>query len=467
MPKSQFDTVWRDQNAVASKAVQRRLKASEKADRDKSTSGELDRRCYHDVPRVLPQDHVDYALNFFFTSYILLPKESNIPRGFLDCVYPVWTQTSPMSPLRPAVNAVALCLLEAWSRLNPNSPQSLARSHYIRGIAAVRRRLQSAEDIDDDVLMATLMLDMYDGVTSFCRSKPHESPHVTGTRALIENRRRLGFNSETSQRILLGVRSLIVSRALSKREPVARDVFNWTTCTQKIPKSPGFELEEIDLEVANLQSSASGLMVNPAKKDSLALEIVAKATELDQRLVAWTATIPDDWIPTCIWDPDCIPQSVRDAGLYQAHCTVHKSIFIADVLNGHCSSRIKVQLVILACLEHLDNPFFDATRVNAGNNVQDLADMICASVPYHLGDRVKVLRIDDKTVQYPRIGSNATPTEHYDTAAAYTGFFLTRRLSELLPPGLPLRAGQRQWILGQMQRIQSVYLTSPHNASKI
>ncbi|MCJ1228008.1 hypothetical protein MMC12_004667 [Toensbergia leucococca] len=467
MPKSQFDIVWRDQNAVASKAVQRRLKASEKPHRDRSTKTELARPCYHDVPRVMPQDCEDYALNFFFTSYILLPKDSNIPRGFLDCVYPIWTQASPVSPLRPAVNAVALCLLEAWSRLNPNSPQSLARSHYVQGIAAVRRRLQSSEKINDDVLMAILMLDMYDGVTSFCASRPHISPHVTGARALIENRRRLAFNSEISQRILLGVRSLIVERALSKREAVSEDVLDWTICDRNIFKSPGFELEEIHFEVVNLRASASGLslMLDPAKKDSFALEILAKANELDQRLVAWTSTIPDDWIPTYIWDPECIPQSVRDAGLYQAHCTVHKSIFIADILNGQCGSRIKVQLVILACLEQLGSPFFDTTRVNARNNVQDLADTICASVPYHLGDRVEVLRFDDKTVQYPRIESNATPTEHYDSAAAYTGFFLTRRLSELLQPGLPLRAGQCKWILGQMQRIKSVYLTSPHHAS--
>lgn len=465
MPKSQFDLAWRDQNSVASKAVQRRLKASEKVDRDRIKRRELVRRCYHDVPRVLPQDYEDYARNFFFTSYILLPKESNIQRGFLDCLYPVWTQTSPMSPLRPAVNAVALCLLEAWSRLNPNSLQSLARPYYVRGIAAVRRHMQSTEEFDDDVLMATLMLDMYDGVTSFCGSKPPESSHLTGTRALIENRRRPAFNSETSQRILLGARSLVIGRALSKREPVSRDVFNWTTCTRNIPKSPEFELEEIDFEVANLQASTSGLVVDPAKKDLFDLEILSKANELNQRLVAWTAIIPDDWIPTCIWDPESIPQSVRDAGLYQAHCTVHKSIFIADILNGHCCSRIKVQLVILACLEHMNNPFFDTTREKTRNDMQDLADTICASVPYHLGDRVNVLRIDDKTVQYPRIGSDATPTEHYDTAAAYTGFFLTRRLSELLQPGLPLRAGQREWILDQMQRIKSVYLTSPYKAS--
>lgn len=462
MPKSQFDIAWRDQNAVAKKGVLRRLGANGIADRDISTTDDLARIHYDDVPRILPQNYEDYALNFFFNSYILLPIGSNIQRGFLDCLYPVWTQTSPMSPLRPAVNAVALSLLEAWSMLNPNSVPSLARPHYVKGIAAVRRSLQTAQDAGDDVLMATLMLDMYDGITSFCHSRPRDGLHLTGSKALIENRRNRAFNSQISQKIFSSIRSQIIHRALSTKEPFPGDVSAWTTSTQDTIKTPQLELEKIEFEVMNLQASASRLAIDLKNKDSYALGLLAKANELDKRLVAWTATIPDDWVPTCIWDPECIPRSVRDAGLYQTHCTIYKSIFIANVSNGHCCSRIRIQLVILACLEHLNNAFLDTNRVDALNNVQDLADMICASVPFQLGDRVKFLRIDDKTVQYPRDGFNATATEHYITAAACAGVFLARWLADLLQPGLSLRDGQRGWILGQIQRIKEIYLALPY-----
>lgn len=444
---------------MASKGVQRRLKERDKADRDRSKGNELTKHPTHDVPNALPQDYENYALNFFFNSYILKCMDSNDQRGSLGCLYPVWTQASPTSPLRPAVNAVALALLEAWSWRNPNSPQSLAQSHYLHAIAGIRRHLHDTGDTDDDILMATLMLDMYDGVTSFCGSRPHSGLHLKGSKALVENRKRhSNNNSGISQQILLGIRSLIVGRAISKREPVSTDMLAWTKDTPDAPTAPGFVLEEIRLEVANVQAAASGLIVDLTGKASSALEILAEANELDQRLVAWTLTIPDDWVPTCIWDPESIPLSIRDAGLYQNHCTVHKSIFIANTLNGHCCSRIKVQLVILACLEHLDSTLFETARVNAASNVQDLADTICASVPYFLGDRVKVLRIDDRSIQYPRIGSKPTPVEHYETAAAYAGIFLTQKLAQLLQPDLPLRDGQRHWILGQMQRIKRLYL---------
>lgn len=412
----------------------------------------------HHVPNVLPQDYENYALNFFFNSYILKCMDSDDRRGHLGCLYPVWTQASPTSPLRPAVNAVALALLEAWSWRNPNSPQSLAQSYYLNAIGGVRRHLHDTGDTDDDILLATLMLDMYDGVTSFCGSRPHSGLHLTGSKALVENRKRYSNNNETSQRILSGIRSLIVGRAISKREPVSTDMLAWTKGTQNIPRLPGDELEEISLEVANLQAAASGLTVGLTVKALSASEILSKADELDRRLVVWTSTVPDDWVPACIWDPESIPQSIRDAGLYQNHCTVHKSIFIANILNGHSCSRIKVQLVILTCLEQLDSTVSERTRVTATSNAQDLADTICASVPYFLGDRVKVLRIDDRNIQYPRIGSKPTPVEHYETAAAYAGIFLTQKLGQLLQPDLPLRGGQRQWILGQMQRIKRIYL---------
>ncbi|KAL8951559.1 MAG: hypothetical protein Q9222_002469 [Ikaeria aurantiellina] len=461
MPQSQFDVAWRDQTTVAGNAVQRRVKATE-AEREKNTKGELVKFQPDDVvPRVIPQDHENYAVSFFFDSYILSDKGSTRQRGFLGCLYPIWRQASPTSPLRPAVSAVATALLEAWSWLNPNSPQSLARAHYGKGIEALRRHLQNNETIDDDILLTNLMLDMYNGIVSFCGARPQECPHMGGSKALIEQRRKLPVRSEISQKILLGTRTMVLGNAMRSREPVPPELLGWTSKMKNIPQTATTELEEIDLEVANLQASAQPHMTD----EKTASAILAKANELDERLVAWLTSIPEDWVPTFVWNTESIPQSVWDAGLYQAHCTIHKSIFIASILNGYYCSRIKVQRILLACLQHINSEASGVARTNACNVVQDMADALCASVPYFLGDRVKVLRFDDRTPQYPRIGSEATPREHYDTAAAYAGIFLTQKLSELLPPGLPLRAGQWAWVLGQMQRVKRIYLATPHVAT--
>lgn len=461
-PKSQFEVAWRDQNQVASKAVQRRLNARDHASPDaEHTSTELIRRQTPEIPRVLPQDHENYALAFFFSSYLSPSTLSNHQRGFLGCVYPVWTRAKPSSPLRPAVTAVAQALLEAWSFLNPNSPQSLAQTHYARGIQAVRGYLQNAEDVDDDLLLAALMLDMYDGIRSFCGARPHEGPHVKGSAAMVENRRRLSISRKTSPGTLSGVRSRIIGDALNKREPISNNVLTWTTGTQGGSETPEIDLELINVEVANLQVAALKLNDDSPDMASMASGLITKAKDLDERLLAWTSLMPDAWVPKWIQDPELIPLSVRNAGLYQDHCTIHQSMWTADTLNTHCCSRIKIGLVTLACLKHVNNPALNATRAETLKTMQGLADTICASVPFHLGDKMEARRIDDKNVQYPHVGNESTPDEHYVTAAAYGGMFLMKRLVELLQLGPLLRAGQQQWILGQMGRIKNIYLAKP------
>lgn len=394
----------------------------------------------------------------------------------------------------PAVKAVAFALLEAWSFLNPNAHDSLGRAYYVAGMEAVRRCIGGVEGggrgvadavdavdaVDDDVLMATLMLDMYDGISAFTGSKPRQSPHLDGGRALIESRKRLSSNNEISQRILLGVRSQVVARAMETGESVrvmeGRLYESGDGVREKVG-SPDFALGRLELELAEVQGAVRALR---AGVDTLgpwnscfdrAWELLARVRELDCRLVDWYDTIPEAWVPVTIWATGGggISDSIGAAGLYQSHCTVHESVFIANMLNGHACTRIKVQLLLLDCLELIDadqvsfGDDFEAShsivsmRETAKSIVQDLADAICASIPFHLGDRNEALRIDDTSVQYPRIGISLLPQEHYITAAAHGGIFLITKLTQLLSLGPLLREGQREWILGQMGRIKRIY----------
>ncbi|KAL8651236.1 MAG: hypothetical protein Q9226_004792 [Calogaya cf. arnoldii] len=256
----------------------------------------------------------------------------------------------------------------------------------------------------------------------------------------------------------MGVRSRIVGDALKKGEPVSANVLTWTASIQNTPKTAEEELEAINIDVANLQVAAAKLKSPAMTAFAFASRLLAKAIELDQRLVAWKATIPDKWVPIYIWDPETVPQSIRNAGFYGDHCTIHQSIWTADTFNIQCCSRIKVGLVILACLEIVDDPTGNFTRMETHINLQDLADTICASVPFYLGDRVDIRRIDDKSIQYPHTRDHPTPDVHYIAAAAYGGMFLMKRFVELLKIGPFLPAGQIKWILGQMGRIKNIYL---------
>ena len=462
--KSQFDVAWKDQNLVAERSVRRREKAFEKVDLDRLVSKELVKFSPPNLSGSLKEDHADYAVKFFLSSYILLPQAAEGNRGFLDCVYPIWVQAQPKSPLKIAVASVASYMLEAWSELKPAETLSLSTSLYQKGIASLRRNIETSGEVGDDVLLAALMLQMYENLRSFSTSRFSNDVHVSGAIALVRQRKRLPFTNEASQRLLLGTRNHIVGRVLRSSKAMTPDVSTWARMTPDVPKTPAIRLDELNMELANFQAVFSELDANTLAQGASLLSLLENAMQLDQRLIAWMTTVPDSWLPIRVSGLECIPQSVRKAGLYQDHCDIYQSIFVADQINSQRCSRIRIHLMILACLEHLDKEDGDTVSAISLGVIQELADDICACIPYHLGARLKFIRLDNvnnKTVQYPHVTGVTVSEDHHAAAAAFAGWFLTGRLAELLSPRVPLRDGQRQWIGGQMQRLKRLYGIQP------
>ena len=413
------------------------------------------------VPRVLSQDYEGYATSFFFSSYALPLEDAEVPQSFLDCLYPVWLQTDLKSPLRPALAAVGSCLLEAWVRLKSDVSLSLSRSHYITGVAALRKCLQGTELVGDDVLLAALLLDMYENLLAFFTGGVNESAHASGATTLVEYWRRRPPQSNLSQRVLMGARKHVVGKALIRNQAVPSNVSKWRDMVSGVPMNTGQQLEELTIEVANLQARALHFRSDMDLQSGSALTFLKQATELDQRLSTWMATLPDDWIPVRVSSPDCIPPSVRNAGVYNGNCDIHKSISTAFPINNYCCARIRVQLAILTCLEHVSASVATVASATASSIIQDLADTMCASVPFFLGDRTSAARLDDRTAQYPHPPGCSVPSDHYTAAAAQSGWFISAILPLLLSPGVSLRMGQKQWIVGQLQRTRRVYVVQP------
>jgi hypothetical protein len=452
--KSQFDIAWKDQNVVAARSVQRRKKATENAYLKQLVAERLSNLPSPATCGYLIEDRVDYAVKFFFSSYILLPEQTEMQRGILDCLYPIWTQAQPSSPLKVAVGAVASYLLEAWSQLDPaRSP--LSTSLYLRGVAALRRTIDSTGDVEDDVLMAALMLQMYENLRAFKTSQFSGDVHVSGAAALIRQQRR-PFASVAAQRLLLGTRNQIVGRALRGSTAMSPAVVTWTSLTPDIPKRPSHRLDEINMDVADFQAVVSGFSSGTSTQAGFFSCLLDTARQLDQRLLDWLTTVPT-WMPCRVFGLECVPQTVRNAGTYQDYCDIYRNVFVADQLNSQRCSRIRIHSSFLTCLPSLEAEDLNALSVMSQGVIQDLADDICACVPFYLGDRVDFTRFDDKTAKYPHIDGVSVPDSHHSEAAAYAGWFLTGRLAELLSVQLPLRDGQRQWIGGQIQRLKRLY----------
>ena len=433
---------------MAERSVTRRKNAVEK----RANQAELGRKNTQLI-RLQPisEDFEGYALNFLFSKYICVPQEPEVQRGFLECLYPIWLQSESTSPLKSAVAAVGFWMLEAWSLLKPGQPSSLSQLHYQKGVAALRNRLLSDNEVSDDIILTALMLDMYENVQSF------SSGHVKGSIALLERRKKAPSAGPKSPNLLFATRQHIINRVLSSEEPVSVDALALDGFVDNAPRTPGNRQDDLNIQVADLGYRAAQLDQRDLVGRPVFLDLIRQATELDQQMLAWEGSTPPDWAPIRVSGDDCIPSRVRITGLYQAHCDIYKSIFVAERLNTHRFARIKVQIIILKCLDRLSPSLPNAAAATSLNIIQTLADDFCASVPYHVGDRTSFARIDDKTTQYPHLPGCQVSDDHYAAASAFAGFLLTRRLGELLSLEIPLRAGQKQWAGG----IKTVYNAIP------
>ncbi|MCJ1478614.1 hypothetical protein MMC13_007295 [Lambiella insularis] len=458
------EVAWIDQNLVAEGKVKRRVNARKMADRaqvakrDQVAGQRLGTaRSTTPLAPVLAQDLDGYAINFFLSSYILLPEDQGNQLFHLECVYPVWLESRPSSPLRPALAAVASWMLEAWSELRPDVSLAWSRSRYIEGLAALRETLRNNEEATDDVLLATMLLDFYESLNAFIKSKPRESPHVSGMLSLINHHRQTPFASKASQKILRSARIQIIQKSYDTSSIVPSEVALWPKASEEVAISPKTRLDDIYIQAANLRACASHLR---SSTKSQASAILKNAAELDAQCQEWEHTLPRGWSFTRVSYPNGIPQAVRDAGLYQDHCFIYENIFIANAFNRNFCVRIECQSIMLQCLHHLPNDIPLRLQNAAQATIQEMADNICASVPFHLGDRQTTDRIDAEH-QYPHPPRSSSAAHQSKTAAAFGGWYLAPCLGALLSLDGLLRPGQRQWIGEQLARLMKVYIVQP------
>jgi len=177
--------------------------------------------------------------------------------------------------------------------------------------------------------------------------------------------------------------------------------------------------------------------------------------DIDRRLYNWSQSIPDSWVPTRIFRDESMSPGLQ---LYQDYCDVYLTLFLTSIWNKLRISQIQVKLLILSCLAGLPpTPSILANQDVCRQIIQQLADDICASVPFFLGDRVKPGRTGDGCVQYPCVPGRPPVKDHYHTGPTMGGWSLLLPLGTLTKMNIQLRDGQRGWIAGQMARTARIY----------
>lgn len=236
----------------------------------------------------------------------------------------------------------------------------------------------------------------------------------------------------------------------------------WTSHLNEDALSPSVQVDSINVDVANLAATARKHISLPPNIRSNMLsyttDILQKAQNLQRRLQEWTTNLPSSWIPIPI-SKDNIPETIQKAGLYQNYCHIYPSISVASTWNKHRISLIRVHIIIHSILSLLTpTPTTLSLLSTSLTAIQTMADEICASIPFTLGDKVKPGFMGDKRVQYPSAPGMEIKESHYQMAPALGGFWLLGPLQVVLGlEGGLVREGQRMWVGGQLGRIAFIY----------
>ena len=281
--------------------------------------------------------------------------------------------------------------------------------------------------------------------------------HFEGAAALID--RRQGFRiTELAKRMLVGVRSNLVYRAMQNSAPIDLTTNTWQEIDD-MPHTPASLLDLLAVEVANLlyiahQDPASVPLVGKEDKvDILDPAILPKATDIDAQLSLWPCATPYDWISTAI-SVKCVPDSVVQAGFYGEECDIYKDVIICSTWNDWRVARLKT-LALIARRAHGEQ------RAAAIRNIQELADGICNSIPFCLGSRNSPAPLHAEEISYPTFPGQKTPKLHYRTAAAYGGWYLFAPMKQVMAVAPYLREGQTMWMAMQLRRLARIYDVIP------
>ena len=233
-----------------------------------------------------------------------------------------------------------------------------------------------------------------------------------------------------------------------------------------MPRNPATLLDLMTVEVAELLADAT---IAPCKVVDLddeedgswkcTDELLERAQAVDAGLATWPETLPLHWHPVRV-SKDTIPKEVIDAGAYRDSCEVYPDIMICSTWNDWRVARLKV-LRLIARLQTVSAFSRGEAGATIINEIQQLVDGVCASIPFCLGNRTEPAPFYEADVIYPGLEARLKSKEHQKTAMAYGGWYLFSPLKESRETGPYISKEQHEWLELQLWRLARIYDITP------
>jgi len=431
------------------------------------------------IPGALRGDFETAASDVFLAIYSRHGLSPRVPGGFMHQMFPMLSRISLDSPLHKAVTAVATTFAVLLSK-NPHHPL-VPHKNYAQAVRGLRNAiLDDHRSRDDDLLMTALMLDFCDSINIHFRvdQDGKRRCHLEGALALMQHRGSANFRNEASKAMMVSLQTGILQKALHAKSVVPAGCQLWFANPQ-MPHTLQTDLNELTARLTNLLAWSRMCRSRHEWDDNTgaASGILEGLADMDKEFSTWYDELPGDCLPLFLMGDD-VPDSLRNAGVYRGVCSVYRDLQVANLLNVWRYRRLMLLHELRECRARLwpktCGSGIDATKAT-DDTVQWLADGICESVPFFLGDYTDVVSpVLNSGLTFPTVTNEdwTVPVSIDDHARHATGaggwLILTSltnlcRFSKLHDESQPkaLREGQLHWIRDQLRRIQYVEIQTP------
>ncbi|KAI9172720.1 hypothetical protein HJFPF1_02233 [Paramyrothecium foliicola] len=374
----------------------------------------------------------DRATNFFIQQYVFAPMfSSHNPtlqsnHEYLPSL--LRTQDSELGLLGTAVAAAGFAALSNAV----NAPAWRAESFrlYSKAIRQLQQALQDpVQRVSDETLGAVLIMGTFETIVSAdLSSMKSYSHHVIAAARCIQMRGPGQFRSVNSVKLFMHMRRIM--------EPFPYELTRWSEWAE--------HAQIDDLIPVNRFSEINGILARvraDLKYQSITDPAVVSAwlLPIDKMMEEWAQTLPASWAYESYRaiGPNGVPSSRFDM-----QDDTYSDPWIACIWNCYRNARLLIHESIIAATLRYGTEEQKASLQSSAKVLAAMADGVCHSVAYHLGDR----RADSEAAAINRnttVGnSNPVPG----------GFLLVWPLffSGMLRTSPP---EQRAWVANTMQRI--------------
>ncbi len=408
------------------------------------------------------QEH--FALAVLFSRRAGTENDKENPHGFMGLLPQLFAMARPNSPLERATHALALFVCQHVIDYRGTTQSCLHLADRMLG-EALRLTSDAIQDSNaccsDDTLMAVMVLNIIDKIVSMVDQRRPSDTHLLGALQLISLRGKKNFSNKASQRILAGVHSEIVGKALRRCVPV-NDISGgfcsnvWVGGLSQHPNSAMGLLNYLAERVANVQATVRELLDRPSLfDDAQANTLMVSLLEIDRGLMDWEFAIPDAWRPEQAGE---LSKANRTAfHTYGMTMDIYKSVWIANIYN--CFRTLRILLQVLAHDIIRSYPWVIATALPCGPLAysciaQRLIDEVCASVPFLMGNRGPL--VHPANVLFPAAEGSVPSMADRHTALQVGAWLLLAPLNTCFTCDL-VDMRQKIWIASQIERITSFH----------